>query len=167
MGKYVTPEQLWSASAGADAPWIVDVRRAEAADAEPEARFLFVEPDQVLATAKELDAVADNIEAAPITYEGDRCSFDVLLGRRGFGDPGRADTTLLELATMIRGADTARPDLAPEAAGLLAISIGISARCGEHDHQVLHRGIAVYDALYAWRRKAPDETHDWPSDPRT
>lgn len=136
-------------------PWLI--RRF----IDPEAEFLFVEPEQVLAVAKELDAVSFDVEGAEITHAGDLCSFDVLLERSGIDDPA-----LRDLATIIRGADTARLDLAPEAAGLLAASIGISALAGEDDHRALERGMALYDALYAWRRKAPGETHNWPSGSR-
>lgn len=137
-------------------PWLI--RRF----IDPEAEILFVEPDQVLAVAGELDAIAFDIEGAEITHAGDLCSFDVLLERSGIDDP-----VLRELALIVRGADTARLDLAPEAAGLLAVSIGISALAGEDDRLALERGTALYDALYAWRRKAPDETHNWPSRPRS
>ena len=63
----------------------------------------------------------------------------------------------------MRGADTARLDLAPEAAGLLAVSLGISAMSGGDDHAALARGFPVYDALYAWQRLAAGETHNWPA----
>jgi rhodanese-related sulfurtransferase len=137
-------------------PWLI--RRF----IDPEAEILFVEPAQVVVVARELDALAFDIEGAEITHAGDLCSFDALLERSGIDDPA-----LHELALIIRGADTARLDLAPEAAGLLAVSIGISALAGEDDHLALERGTTLYDALYAWRRKAPGETHDWPSGPRS
>ena len=133
-------------------PWLI--RRF----IDPDATFLYVEPDQVLAVAEELGAVAFDIDGAPITHAGELCSFDVLLARTGIEDPA-----LYDLAGIIRGADTARLDLAPEAAGLAALSFGISALAGEDDHQALERGMALYDALYAWRRKAPNETHNWPA----
>lgn len=133
-------------------PWLI--RRF----IDPDARFLFVEPDQVLAVAGEVGGTAYDIEDAEITHAGDLCSFDVLLARSGIDDPA-----LRDLAPIIRGADTARLHLAPEAAGLLAISIGISALAGEDDHLALRKGFALYDALYAWRRKAPSEKHNWPA----
>ncbi len=69
---------------------------------------------------------------------------------------------LLRLATIVRGADTARPDLAPEAPGLLAISLGLS-RMYANDLEQLDAGMLVYDALYRWARDATDETHNWPT----
>ena len=70
------------------------------------------------------------------------------------------DPALGELATIVRGADTARLDLAPQAAGLLAISLGLS-RLFADDHDMLRHGMVVYDALYAWCKSAHDEPHSW------
>lgn len=125
---------------------------------DPTAEILYVDADQVLNTAEEIGAVAFDVEGGEITHDGDRCSFDVLLDRSGIDDPA-----LAQLATIVRGADTSKLDLAPEAAGLLAMSIGISAIAGEDDHLSLSMGMTLYDALYAWRRKSPNETHNWPA----
>ena len=67
---------------------------------------------------------------------------------------------LPELAGIVRGADTDRLDLAPQAAGLLAISLGLS-RLFPDDHELLVRGFVIYDALYAWRLHAKGERHSW------
>jgi rhodanese-related sulfurtransferase len=125
---------------------------------DPTAEILYTDADQVLNTAEEIGAIAFDVEGGEITHDGDRCSFDVLLDRSGIDDPA-----LTQLATIIRGADTAKLDLAPEAAGLLAMSIGISAIAGEDDRLSLSMGMTLYDALYAWRRKSPKETHNWPA----
>lgn len=125
---------------------------------DPEARFLYVDPDQVMDTAEEIGGIAFDIEGAPITHAGENCSFDRLIERCGLDDPALAD-----VATIVRGADTARLDLAPQSAGLLAMAVGISALAGEDDQLALRMGLVLYDSLYAWRRKAPMETHDWPS----
>ena len=66
------------------------------------------------------------------------------------------------LATIIRGADTARPHLAPECAGLLAASLGLS-RMYSDDLAQLEAGMALYDAFFRWARDATDETHNWPT----
>jgi hypothetical protein len=66
------------------------------------------------------------------------------------------------LATIVRGADTARLDLAPEAAGLLAASLGLS-RMYADDLEQLEAGMLVYDAFYRWARDATGETHNWPN----
>jgi hypothetical protein len=81
------------------------------------------------------------------THRGERCSFDALVE-----DFGLADAALDRLATIVRGADTARPDLVPQSAGLLAISLGLSENFTD-DHEMLERGLVVYDALYTWCRR--------------
>ena len=73
------------------------------------------------------------------------------------------EPSLNRLALIVRGADTARPDLAPEAAGLHAISLGLSALAGDDDHGLLRHGFMVYDALLAWLRHAAQERHNWPA----
>lgn len=132
-------------------PWLI--RRF----VDPEARFHFVEPDQVAAVAEELKGVAFDIAGAELSHEGELCTFDILLRHFELEDPD-----LLALAPIVRGADTARLDLAPEAAGLLAVSLGNSVLAGGDDHAALARGFAVYDALLAWRRHASHERHNWP-----
>lgn len=133
-------------------PWLI------ARFLDPAARFFYVSPDQVIAAAKELDAIPFDVDGVEITHRGERDSFDAILEDFGLTDPA-----LDRLATIVRGADTARPDLAPEAAGLLAISLGISHLSGADDHVALERGFGVYDALYAWARYAATETHNWPA----
>ena len=76
---------------------------------------------------------------------------------------GESTTPPLEhVAKIVRGADTDRLDLAPEAAGLLAISLGLS-RTHSDDLAQLDAGMSIYDALYRWARDATDETHTWTS----
>ena len=69
---------------------------------------------------------------------------------------------LLRLANIVRGADTAHPELAPEAPGLLAASLGLS-RMYADDLQQLEAGMLLYDAFYRWCRDATEETHNWPT----
>jgi hypothetical protein len=78
----------------------------------------------------------------------------------GFGLAGLAP--LAHLATIVRGADTGKPELIPEAAGLVALSLGLS-RMFSDDLQQLDAGMLIYDALYRWCRDATGETHDWVS----
>lgn len=132
-------------------PWLI--RRF----IDPDARFFFVSPEQVVAVAAELKAIPYDIAGVDLTHEGDGCTFDTLLSRFGL-----VDRHLQELALIIRGADTARLDLAPECAGLLATSLGNSALAGGDDRRALELGFPVYDALLAWRRFAAAETHNWP-----
>ena len=125
---------------------------------DPAARFFFVNPDQVANAAIELEAIPYDIDGVEITHRGETCSFDTLITEFGIKDPG-----LDRVARIVRGADTARLDLEPEAAGLLAISLGISHMAGPDDGIALERGFPVYDALYSWARFAAGETHNWPS----
>lgn len=125
---------------------------------DPSARFFYVEPAEVIASAHELDAIPYDVDGVEITHRGEQDSFDAILDDFGLKDPA-----LDRVAAIVRGADTARMDLAPEAAGLLAISLGISHLSGPEDHIALERGFGVYDALHAWAKFAAGETHNWPA----
>ncbi|HYI89619.1 MAG TPA: chromate resistance protein ChrB domain-containing protein [Beijerinckiaceae bacterium] len=125
---------------------------------DAQAAFLFVEPDQVLAVAEEVGGVAYDLPGAAFEHDGELCTFDTLLAAFALD----ADPLLRDLASIVRGADTARLDLAPQCAGLLAVALGLSAQHGDDDHAVLRHGFPVYDALYAWLRHAREERHNWP-----
>ena len=129
-------------------PWLI--RRFIDADA----RIHFVEPSSVEAVAEEIGGVPFDIADVALSHDGERCSFDAFITRFAIADP-----MLDRLAVIVRGADTGRLDLAPQCAGLLAISLGLSATCD--DDEMLRRGLAVYDALYGWLRLAASETHGW------
>lgn len=135
-------------------PWLI--RRF----VDPKARFLFVPAGDVLTVAEGLEAAAFDMahEAVFWSHRGERCTFDLMVDELGLGDFPALD----HLASIVRGADTARLDLAPEAAGLLAVSLGLS-RMYADDLAQLDAGMLVYDALYRWCRDARDETHDWTS----
>jgi rhodanese-related sulfurtransferase len=134
-------------------PWLI--RRF----LDPQARILFVDPPEVGHVATETGAVPFDIEGVELSHEGELCSFDTML--RLFGLEG--DPALARIALIVRGADTARFDLSPEAAGLLAVSLGLSALAEDDDHGLLESGFAVYDALLAWARFAAEERHNWPA----
>jgi rhodanese-related sulfurtransferase len=121
-------------------PWLV--RRF----IDPNAEFIYVPKDQVLAVAEQTSAMPYDIDGVEFTHEGDRCSFDAIMRIYGIQDPA-----LDRLATIVRGADTSRPDLAPQCEGLLAISRGLSANFPD-DHEMLGHGLVIYDALYKWCR---------------
>ena len=134
-------------------PWLI------ARFVDPEAEFLYVPTKEVLRAAKEKEAVPYDVPDVHFSHDGELCSFDALLKTyRLTGDPA-----LTQLAIMVRGADTARLDLAPQAAGLLAVSLGLS-RNFKDDHEMLKHGMVVYDALYAWCKEGQDETHTWNPD---
>ncbi len=131
-------------------PWLI----ARFIDDNPE--FLYVPRDRVLEVAEETGAIPYDIPGVELSHVGELCSFDAFLRKYGLDDPA-----LHELAVIVRGADTARLDLAPQAPGLLALSLGLSALF-EDDHEMLRHGMVMYDALYAWLKRARDETHGWP-----
>jgi rhodanese-related sulfurtransferase len=133
-------------------PWLI--RRFIDANA----KIMFVDPAYVEASAIEFGGIPFDIANVEISHEGERCSFDTMLKLFGL----ESEPSLARLALIVRGADTARPDLAPEAAGLHAISLGLSALAGDDDHGLLTRGFMIYDALFAWLRFAADERHNWP-----
>lgn len=130
-------------------PWLI----ARFIDQEPE--FLFVPPADVARVARETGAVPFDVDGEELSHDGPRCSFDAFVARYAIADPAVG-----RIATIVRGADTARPDLAPECAGLLAVSLGLSQLFAD-DHEQLRHGFVVYDALYAWLTKAGGETHTW------
>jgi len=123
---------------------------------DPNAEFLFVSASQVLNVAEKFDAIPFDVEGVFWSHRGDECTFDTML------DEFNIHTEALDrLAKIIRCADTNRNDLAPEAAGLLAVSLGLSRMFG-HDIKQLDAAMLLYDALFRWARDATDEKHDWP-----
>jgi hypothetical protein len=133
-------------------PWLV--RRFIDSTAE----FFYVPVNQVFDEAKRLQAVPYDIPGAPISHDGELCSFDTLLRAFDLQEPG-----LLALAKIVRGADTDRLDLAPQSAGLMAISLGLSWLHAD-DHAMLEAAMPVYDALHAWCRSVQGEPHSWNAD---
>lgn len=131
-------------------PWLI----ARYIDKTPE--FLFVPTEQVLAVASETGATPYDIPGVEMTHEGEFCSFDTFLKKYNLTDPA-----LHQLAMIVRGADTSRLDLAPQAPGLLALSLGLS-RMFADDHEMLRHGMVMYDALYAWCSDCQNEKHGWP-----
>jgi len=131
-------------------PWLI-LRFIDA-----QAQFHYVPADRVLAMARETGAIPYDIPGVELTHVGEFCSFDAFLERYQLDDPA-----LSRLAVIVRGADTSRLDLAPQCAGLYAISLGLSATL-TNDHEMLRHGLVMYDALYAWCATLQNETHTWP-----
>ena len=130
-------------------PWLV----ARFIDKEPE--LLFVAPDGVMDTAHATGAIPYDVPGVELTHVGEECSFDTMLKKYKLDQAAPQD-----LAVIVRGANTDRLDLAPQCAGLLAISLGLSHNFAD-DHQMLQHGMVVYDALYAWCCHARGERHAW------
>ena len=131
-------------------PWLI----ARFIDKTPE--FLYVPADRVMRVAAETGATPYDIPGVEMSHEGEFCSFDTFLKKYHLADPA-----LHQLAVIVRGADTSRLDLAPQAPGLLALSLGLS-RVYADDHEMLRHGMVMYDALYAWCRDCQNEKHGWP-----
>jgi rhodanese-related sulfurtransferase len=132
-------------------PWLI--RRF----VDPAAVFLFVKPSEVLAVAEQFNAAPFDIAGVQWSHHGELCTFDVMIEEFAL-----KTKPLTRLAAIVRGADTARLDLAPEAPGLLAASLGLS-RMHDSDLAQLDAGMLLYDAFYRWSRDAATETHDWPT----
>jgi rhodanese-related sulfurtransferase len=132
-------------------PWLI------ARFIDPSAQFIYVPDARVLAVAEETGAIPYDVKGVEYTHEGERCSFDTILRIHDIHDPA-----LDRLATIVRGADTSRHDLAEQCGGLFAISLGLSANFPD-DHAMLAHGMVMYDALYTWCRSLQQETHNWPA----
>lgn len=136
-------------------PWLI--RRF----VDRQAVFLFVSPSEVAAVADRFGATPFDIDGVFWSHRGERCTFDVMIEEFGLASPA-----LDRLAGIVRAADTAALDGVPQAAGLLAASLGLS-RMFRDDLEQLNAGMLLYDAFYRWCRDASDETHNWPAGPAT
>lgn len=132
-------------------PWLI--RRF----VDPNARFLFVAPSQVSNVAERFNATPFDIHDTFWSHRGDHCTFDTMIEEFGI-----QNDALNRLALIVRAADTNQHSLAPEAQGLLAVSLGLS-RMYQDDLSQLEAGISIYDAFYRWARDATEEGHDWPA----
>ena len=129
-------------------PWLI--RRF----IDPRAEFLYVPSGQVRAVAKTEQAIPYDVPDVQFSHRGELCSFDAFLA-----DFAIDDAALAELARIVRGADTGKPELTPQSPGLLAVSLGLSLNYPD-DHAMLEQGMVVYDALYAWIRTTRAQVHD-------
>ena len=130
-------------------PWLIS--RFVDRDAE----FLYVPTKQVQDIARERDAVPYDVAGVHFTHDGELCSFDAFIKHYRLHDPA-----LNRLALIVRGADTAKLELAPQAPGLVAVSLGLS-RIFPDDLEMLKHGMVLYDALYAWCKDGQEEVHTW------
>ena len=119
-------------------PWLI--RRF----IDPHAEFLYVPPGRVLDEARRQEAIPYDVPGVELTHNGPLCSFDAFLKKYGLQDPA-----LDRLAGIVRAADTDTLPKSPQAPGLLAISLGLSANIPD-DHKMLDVGMTIYDALYTW-----------------
>ncbi len=134
-------------------PWLI------ARFIDRDAAFLYAPASEVKRVAADRCAIAYDVPDVEFTHHGDRCSFDAFIKTYRLGD----DPALAQLAQIVRGADTGNLALAPQAPGLLAVSLGLS-RLYRDDHEMLSHGMVVYDALYAWCREGRGEADTWNPD---
>jgi hypothetical protein len=122
---------------------------------DPEAEFIYVPKEEVFEKAAEINAIPYDIPGAEYTHYGDECTFDYILRKHKI-----SDDALAEIAIIVRGADTDRFNIAPQSAGLWAISAGLSYNF-KNDYEQLAMGLKIYDALYSWAKYAKAEKHNW------
>src|SRR5437773_9324403 len=122
---------------------------------DKEAEFIYVPKEQVFEKAKELDAIPYDIPGAEYSHYGEECTFDYIVKKHQVNDEA-----ILQIALIVRGADMHRFDIAEQAAGLWAISAGLSYNY-KNDYEQLEIGMKLYDALYSWAKFAHAEVHTW------
>jgi hypothetical protein len=130
-------------------PWVI--KRFVDTDAE----FIYVPEEKVFEQAQKLDAIPYDIAGAEYSHYGEECTFDYIVRRHDL-----KDEAILQIATIVRGADTHRFNLAAQSAGLWAISSGLSVNYSD-DQEQLAIGLKIYDALYSWAKFAQAEVHTW------
>jgi AraC-like DNA-binding protein len=128
-------------------PWLI--RRF----IDEEAEIIYVPDKQVIQKARELAAIPFDIPDVEYTHYGEECTFDYFLKKHKLNDPA-----LQIVARIVRGADTDRHDVATQSSGLWAISAGLSHNF-KNDHDLLGKGMVVYDALYTWAKYLQNEKH--------
>jgi hypothetical protein len=112
---------------------------------DPKAELIFVPAERVPDVVKKEKAIPYDAFGVELGHHGDKCSFDAFIERYKIKDPA-----VLELANIVRAADTDKPD-APEAAGLDALMTGISMEAKD-DHEAIEKARPVYDAFYTFCR---------------
>jgi len=122
---------------------------------DKEAEFIYVPKEKVFEAAKELNAIPYDIPGAEYSHYGKECTFDYIVKKHQLTDP-----SVHLIATIVRGADTDSFFLAPQSAGLWAISAGLSYNYKD-DHEMPAIGMKIYDALYSWAKYVQTEKHSW------
>ena len=120
---------------------------------DKDAEIIYVPFDEVKTKAKELGATPFDIPDVEFTHYGDECTFDYFIRKYKLKDPA-----LETVRIIVRGADTDRHDMAVQSSGLWAISAGLAYN-NQNDHQLLEKGIMIYDALYSWAQHLQKVKH--------
>jgi hypothetical protein len=130
-------------------PWLI--RRF----IDPEAEIHYVPAGKVLAVTQNEGAIPFDVPGVELTHSGPLCSFDAFLEKYHL-----EEAALARLAEIVRAADTDTLERSPQAAGLLAISLGLGANIAD-DQELLKTALPLYDALYTWCRSLSGERHGW------
>jgi len=109
---------------------------------DPKAEFVFVPVEKIEEVVKKEKAIPYDAPNVELGHHGEKCSFDSIVDKYKINDPA-----VLELAKIVRAADTDNMEAAPEAAGLEAIMTGIGM-VAKDDHEAIEKAGPVYDALY-------------------
>jgi AraC-like DNA-binding protein len=120
---------------------------------DKDAEIMYVPFNEVKTKAQELQAIPFDVPDVEFTHYDDQCTFDYFIKKYKLSDPA-----LHTIATIVRGADTDRHDLANQSSGLWAISAGLAYN-NTDDHQLLSKGMMIYDALYSWAKYIQNEKH--------
>ena len=118
-----------------------------------EAEIIYVPFENVKSRAEELNAIPFDIPDVEYTHYGDECTFDYIVKKHKVDDPA-----IKTISAIVRGADTDRHDIAPQASGLWAISSGLSENI-KNDQELLEKGMIIYDALYTWAKDLQKVKH--------
>lgn len=122
---------------------------------DEKAEFLYVPSEDVMRIAKKEGAIPYDVPGVELAHEGLLCSFDAFLKKYSLKNPA-----LIHLAEIVRAADTDTLEKSPQAAGLLAITLGLSKNISD-DYEMLKVGMVIYDALYTWCQSLVKERHGW------
>lgn len=128
-------------------PWLI--KRFVDTDAE----IIYVPFNEVIEKANELHATPFDVPDVEFSHYGDQCTFDYFVKKYQINDPA-----INTIAVIVRGADTDRHDIANQSSGLWAISAGLAYN-NEDDHELLNKGMMIYDALYSWAKYLQQEKH--------
>ena len=106
------------------------------------AEFIFVPVEKIEEVVKKEKAIPYDAPGVELCHHCDKCSFDAIVEKYKVKDPA-----VLELAKIVRAADTDTMEEAPEAAGLEAVMTGFGI-VSKDDYETIAKASPVYDAFY-------------------
>ena len=109
---------------------------------DSKAEFVFVPVEKIEEVVKKEKAIPYDAPNIELTHHGEKCSFDAIVEKYKIKDPA-----VLELAKIVRAADTDKMEMVSEAAGLEAVMTGLSI-ASKDDHETIAKTSPLYDAFY-------------------